>query len=914
MRKLAWLIICAVLLTACGTSGDNSGEVDTPEITPAPQIEPTPQIEPAPDLSPLELLGGYYVNDEGQTILNFQPNEGEFEPELFREYFFGKWDSDGWRDLLIDDAAPHHPDSTAFLTGRISRVGDVLVNDFADDETHHYIYWSDTNRPNIMYWTDALYHDEGLWKVPVASGDFHIRIYEKTDTPPREPQDNFISRLRLYELMREYEIEHDMMFFIEYEIEDKFYFSREDGRLLARTFLVLQEPEKLIFDTFLNSPIYEVPPLDVTVTIEKIDGEWVRTLEFDEEYIKKLSSDEIMPWSFTLAGILGPLESIGYHIDDEGDVYLDRAEWAISDTETFEQYFFGRWLHYISMDPDRALIIDDSEEFSWSPDEIYVAGENTIIAVFYREESGTKAEIWWVDGDTPNELYSQYIRGITDTRFDVGYNVYDVYYATPMPVLYYLESAESQVAELQVAAESAGFTARLAALEPYQQRTEVYSRFYPHSVTEFIPADNYGRIYPFPAFTSDNIWSVFYGFMTADGKVIHDGIYQSVNFVDKDDGYYIAERYIVSGANESTLITADGSKALTVIGSFQPLGDGVIRVYEIRGEFNIYYEHDEDLYRTVPDEYVGYMDIDGNILEPFVRVYDNFDTYEFDFSYGARIVYLNKQTGEHFTNFDKTYDEVWIEDEWRFRFLVKLTPETTVEGLLEVPTMVEINPNFFAEWDGIYSDRDGTKFEGTPNRGSFIGNYFTEKINEVSQIYDLNFNEITAPDGFPRILSHVGAEVYVFGNGAENGEDWRYILYDMASGKSFDLERYITFRDGLITSPGVLIYNEYIYDFNTGEKRRIFDGLDVAAHYLLDCGRVLFWLNEDYIYEGKTYQRRLGYKLYTAEGEELLPDIYDTIRSLGNGLYEVRTKDNYIGVIRDNGEWIIKIDLLKQRD
>ncbi|MCL2638218.1 MAG: hypothetical protein FWD48_07575 [Oscillospiraceae bacterium] len=185
------------------------------------------------------------------------------------------------------------------------------------------------------------------------------------------------------------------------------------------------------------------------------------------------------------------------------------------------------------------------------------------------------------------------------------------------------------------------FAERLAALEAFEPRTEIINRRYEELNYELKSAD-YGRIYPFPA-SRANECSHLYGFMTESGEIVLDGMFYIVNYIRYvDDGYYIAWRYIGDDwQTDYTIITADGSKAITVSGFPVLLGDGLIRIIE--RHFNG--EHWQ--------ESVGVIDMDGNTISPFLDVDENYVLLMFGggLRYGmSDAFYVHKETGETFTN------------------------------------------------------------------------------------------------------------------------------------------------------------------------------------------------------------------------------------------------------------------------
>ena len=511
---------------------------------------------------------------------------------------------------------------------------------------------------------------------------------------------------------------------------------------------------------------------------------------------------------------------------------------------------------------------------------------------------------------------------------------------TPAPQPQIEPTPEPQVEPTpQIEPELTDFTARLAALEPYEQRTEIYSRLYPQTVSEFIPADNYGKIYPFPAVDYGNTWDVFYGFMTADGAAILDGTLQFVFYADIDDGYYRAVRFVSDLISETVYVTADGSKAIAIRGynESQLIGDGKIRVFR----WNKLDPEDYDW----DDVSVGVIDMDGNIVEPFEDLRDYAKLYlDLSAQYGP-IMYVNKATatGDYFISFttpsyfrpslpsDYSFiiENVAVNDNGEIVADFVHTPSIkSTQNFISPGVTIRLSDNLKL----VYADNDyeeewlsdkGVNLVDNDNnllmhfplgvviRGGLI------VCEETNFAYDFDLNQVKA-DGYEHMLGYAGndGEFYIFDNGAE--WDYRkYALYHLPSGTTLEFSRSDegwNFSGRL--AAGVYIIGDTVHDMNTGETYP-YESLypaDSRIHADIDeDGLVILFINPNPYIDGEWLERPGGYGLYTDTGEEILPIKYERLEYLGDGLYEAWI-DNYMGVIRANGEWIIKIDRLKSRD
>ncbi|MDR2532947.1 MAG: hypothetical protein LBC82_08930 [Oscillospiraceae bacterium] len=277
-----------------------------------PPEQPDAPEEPPTDLSrlkPLELLG-YFIDENGDVLINFPSDVsnkpfngyyfGEFEPETFRKYFFGTWSyslrlNNGVAEiipLIVDDSELSN--AFALLTGRVGRIGEnVIATDFVNGGLHT-IYWMDTNEPETLYSMQNLsYFDEGLYAGNIENSWIpDIGILSKTNAYINEPENNYLSRLRLYEIAKEYEIDRKMLTEIYYEAEDGQLFLIDDWFFANSIYLISEAPNNLVLKSKLRS-YYDFVEIDVVYTIEKINGEWERTVEADNEQFEEyISSHE----------------------------------------------------------------------------------------------------------------------------------------------------------------------------------------------------------------------------------------------------------------------------------------------------------------------------------------------------------------------------------------------------------------------------------------------------------------------------------------------------------------------------------------------------------------------------------------------------------------------------------------------
>ena len=154
----------------------------------------------------------------------------------------------------------------------------------------------------------------------------------------------------------------------------------------------------------------------------------------------------------------------------------------------------------------------------------------------------------------------------------------------------------------------------------YQQKRPTY--FYDAPLDQFVPSGDYGTIVPYCLASNGEVGS--YGFMTADGKIITDAVYSSVEVLERKGRFVYSARLKVfsfdnepeeeepeedDGANVrarnqnmTQLITSDGSKCVKLPGVSPQTGydDSVFiecRVWASDGGFvgDTFYLYDFDL-------------------------------------------------------------------------------------------------------------------------------------------------------------------------------------------------------------------------------------------------------------------------------------------------------------------------------
>ncbi|MDR2531734.1 MAG: WG repeat-containing protein [Oscillospiraceae bacterium] len=478
--------------------------------------------------------------------------------------------------------------------------------------------------------------------------------------------------------------------------------------------------------------------------------------------------------------------------------------------------------------------------------------------------------------------------------------------------------------------ELSDFERRLAALDAFEMRKpDIMERRHPYTTYELIPGD-YGVLYPFPAFNADDGYGygILYGFMTADGQVVVDGIFEFMWFVDINDGYYRTHRFIPSlndneyGDWETRYIAIDGSRELILPERsyyFAMLDDETVRVFQHNG-FDA--ENWWDLMQ------VGIIDMDGNIVSPFVNVNENYKRFFFGGGQFESALHVNIHTGEHFIHF---YGAHWLSYEGG-NFIVenaKINAQGEIEAMfIHTPDINEtdwfikdgITVKFGdyiirrdenaedevvgegEEWEYIrphrsvvLTDKDGNALMTFPDGIGFRGDLFV--CADSGNTYDFDLNEISFGE-FRSVARHLNDDVYVFANAASYHAT-RYLLVNISSGRQIELGD-IWFIYAVPGNPGQFIGKDTLFDLNSETTELIFP----EGNYYFDTENrntddLIVILSMDSGLRG----------LFTFSGEELLPFAYNSLLHIGDGLLEAYI-DNYIGVINRHGEWIVRFDTL----
>ena len=297
MKKLllSLTLLTLITLTACHTSIDKFYLLRNPKITER-EISPEERIR----LSPLELIG-YIIDEETNYILSDMSKWDKGEPALFREHMFGVWEGHAFMNtnlydevenqwipeeyLVLDDSEESYSFNLRHAW-QYYQYGDTLIFLYSSFQAESYVLFLDMKQPDILYNIVFSYYTKNFYICGPTAPE--VPYLTKTDLPINEPENGYMSRLRLYEIMEEYGIDFNMIFYISYSTEDNpmIDFHMDGDYNTFPIYLLSQEEDKFVFkSSWFDYFAGEWGDFDAIYTIEKIGGEWVRTVEFDTDLI-----------------------------------------------------------------------------------------------------------------------------------------------------------------------------------------------------------------------------------------------------------------------------------------------------------------------------------------------------------------------------------------------------------------------------------------------------------------------------------------------------------------------------------------------------------------------------------------------------------------------------------------------------
>ena len=304
MKKYISSMLTVMLMlsfAACENVSDESSVQTDPHATESNSINITGETAQATksnaEESALSLLncstdedGAYYADQTAWSASN--------DYTLFRKYFFGTWEGSfrfpecpEQESLIIDDTEKSFvmTETGIKMLDGFYETGAGALAFMIGSDCGSAILWINSDEPDTMYivWGGSI---SPLWSRN-ENGEYStvpiIYSLRKTDVPLNEPEDNFLSIFKLREMAREYEIDPILLVNIEYEIDGTALY-HDDWYQLYPMYLVSEAEDKIVIRTSVgNVGDIDLKPVYVICTFEKTDGEWVRTVKFDDTSISQ---------------------------------------------------------------------------------------------------------------------------------------------------------------------------------------------------------------------------------------------------------------------------------------------------------------------------------------------------------------------------------------------------------------------------------------------------------------------------------------------------------------------------------------------------------------------------------------------------------------------------------------------------
>jgi|GEM_PF-3368477 len=244
-------------------------------------------------LKPFGLLGDYKIADGGEILIKYPDTNIVYEPDTFRKYFFGTWKrEDNGENMIIDDS--EKCTNGIMLRPSVYWVSDHVIAVAFTNGGCGDTYWIDVNEPDKMYHvSDVGGYDEEYDTAGNIMWQPYCQTFTKTDAPINEPENGYISYLRLAEITREYDMSSYLFTDIKYEEKHGINIYRDDYYFDRPIYMISMETDQFVFKTSAHGEITTTledgssytlfeKEVDITVTLKKIGDEWERSLEFGD--------------------------------------------------------------------------------------------------------------------------------------------------------------------------------------------------------------------------------------------------------------------------------------------------------------------------------------------------------------------------------------------------------------------------------------------------------------------------------------------------------------------------------------------------------------------------------------------------------------------------------------------------------
>ncbi len=234
-------------------------------------------IETAGDPNAYQLIGTYWDAAKGLCV-DFSSIPTPENYDLFREYFFGVWDSsDGYLpwSLTLDDSENINFAGRGYFR-KFYQLSDHVLAFTLHTNADAYVLWLDMDNPDIMYIAVCGVNNE-LYDFTLDGDTADVHTLTKNDAAPSEPSDGFLSIFKLHEMANEYGMDFDLLTYIDYGMIDGTHYLHSATYDFYPMYLVSEADDKIVIRTTVGNLMHtDLKPIEVICTFEKTDGEWTR--------------------------------------------------------------------------------------------------------------------------------------------------------------------------------------------------------------------------------------------------------------------------------------------------------------------------------------------------------------------------------------------------------------------------------------------------------------------------------------------------------------------------------------------------------------------------------------------------------------------------------------------------------------
>lgn len=225
--------------------------------------------------SPLTLVGAFPDN-EGKYRVDAGSWEVLTEYNIFRENFFGTWDSDrsitGSSRFVLDDTE----DSSLFVHAGSAwlrdcyRVSGSVYAFIADCGAVSWLFWLDITAPDIMYF------EEMNGEILYDHFNSGTAVLTRADEQVNQPQNDFLSVFRLREMAQEHGIDMKTLLDVEYDTGDTYALYHDREYEFYPVYLVSESDDEIVLRTKVGNMAAE-KEIPAVYTLSRSAGEWTRT-------------------------------------------------------------------------------------------------------------------------------------------------------------------------------------------------------------------------------------------------------------------------------------------------------------------------------------------------------------------------------------------------------------------------------------------------------------------------------------------------------------------------------------------------------------------------------------------------------------------------------------------------------------